>query len=50
VVQCINDEGCGQKADSKVEENAAGDKGQGQEQGRGLKDVADIAHVSGLIA
>jgi hypothetical protein len=49
VVQCVNDEGCGQKANSKVE-NAAGDKGQGQEQGRGLKDVTGIAHVSGLIA
>jgi hypothetical protein len=47
VVQCVNDKGCGQKADSKVEEDAAGDKGQRQEQGRGLKEVTNLAHVGG---
>jgi hypothetical protein len=48
IVQGVNDEGCGQKTESEVGEDAARDKGQHPDQGRGLKDAIGVAHVGGL--
>jgi hypothetical protein len=49
MTQRVNHDRSGHDADSEVGKDVAGDKGQCPEQGRGLKDVANVAHVDELV-